>query len=398
MELVQNNFMAEHNIAAARMREIQPFHVMALLAEARRREALGQDIIHMEVGEPDFPTPYPIVAAGIQALQAGHTKYTAAKGLPQLREAIAGYYAQRFGVNISPQRIVVTPGASGALQLALGAMLNPGDEVLMTDPGYPCNRHFVRLFEGKAVGIPVGANSQYQLTTQHIRQYWNSATRAVMLASPANPTGTVLDLPALAAMYAVTQQLGGHLIVDEIYQGLTYGVDDVTALSVDPDNIWVINSFSKYFGMTGWRLGWVVAPEYWVETLDRLAQNVFLAAPTPAQYAALAAFTPEALDIMEMQRQELQRRRDFLLPALRELGFDVQVEPQGAFYVYAGMERFGNDAQQLCLEMLDKTGVVFTPGIDFGSHQAATHVRFAYTTSIDRLAEAMERLARHLPR
>jgi aspartate/methionine/tyrosine aminotransferase len=378
------------------MRDIQPFHVMALLAEARQREAVGQDIIHLEIGEPDFPTPQPIVEAGIRALQQGRTKYTAARGLPALREAIAGYYASRFGVTIAPERILITPGASGALQLVLGAMLNPGDEVLMTDPGYPCNRHFVRLFEGKATGIPVGAATAYQLTPTHLAQYWTQATRAVLLATPANPTGTVLSLAELHALYAATTQRDGELIVDEIYQGLTYGVPDVTALSVDAENIWVINSFSKYFGMTGWRLGWVVAPEYAVETLDRLAQNVFLAAPTPAQYAALAAFTPEALAIMEAQRQELQQRRDFLLPALRELGFEIQADSQGAFYIYANATRFGMDAQTLCREMLDKTGVTFTPGIDFGSYQADTHVRFAYTCNMVRLEQAVERLAKFL--
>ncbi len=387
--------MFEHS-TAARMQEIQAFHVMALLAEARQREAAGQDIIHLEVGEPDFPTPQPIVEAGIRALQDGHTKYTAARGLPALREAIAGYYASQFGVSISPNRILITPGASGALQLVLGALLDPGDEVLMADPGYPCNRHFVRLFEGKVISIPVGAETAYQLTAKHIRGHWGRASRAVLLASPANPTGTVLGLAELAMLHAETGRLGGELIVDEIYQGLTYGIPDVTALAIDPDNIWVINSFSKYFGMTGWRLGWVVAPEYAVEALDRLAQNIFLAAPTPAQYAALAAFTPASLAIMEERRQELQQRRDFLLPALRELGFSVRVEPQGAFYIYAGMERFGNDAQVLCREMLDKTGVTFTPGIDFGSHQAETHVRFAYTCGVERLEQAVGRLAKYL--
>jgi len=386
----------KHGTTAVKMREIQPFHVMALLAEARQRETAGQDIIHMEVGEPDFPTPAPIVAAGIQALQSGQTKYTPACGLPALREAIAAYYACRFGVTIAPQRIIVTPGASGALQLALGALLNPGDEVLMTDPGYPCNRHFVRLFEGKPVAIPVGADTAYQLNSAHIQAHWNENTRAVLLASPANPTGTLLSVPQLADIYRAVRQRGGELIVDEIYQGLTYGVPDTTVLAVDADNIWVINSFSKYFGMTGWRLGWVVAPEWAVATLDRLAQNIFLAASTPAQYAALAAFTPEALAIMEAQRQELQQRRDFLLPALRELGFSVRAEPQGAFYIYAGSERFGDDAQGLCANLLDKTGVVFTPGIDFGSYQATTHVRFAYTTPVARLAEAVERLERGL--
>jgi aspartate/methionine/tyrosine aminotransferase len=256
----------------------------------------------------------------------------------------------------------------------------------------------VRLFEGKATAIPVDATTDYQLSRAHVQEHWNTATKAVLLATPANPTGTVLTLPQLADIHAAIQQRGGELIVDEIYQGLTYGIPDTTALSVDPDNLWVINSFSKYFGMTGWRLGWVVAPEWAVETLDRLAQNIFLAASTPAQYAALAAFTPEALAIMAAQRQELQQRRDFLLPALRELGFAVRTEPQGAFYLYAGSERFGEDAQRLCRDMLDQTGVVFTPGIDFGSHQASTHVRFAYTTGVARLEQAVERLAHYLPR
>lgn len=380
------------------MRDIQPFHVMALLAEARKREAAGQDIIHLEVGEPDFPTPAPIVTAGIAALQAGHTKYTAANGLPQLREAIAGYYEERFGVSISPERILVTPGASGALQLALGSLLNPGDEVLMTDPGYPCNRHFVRLFEGRAVEIPVGSQTHYQLTPEHVERYWNVNSKAVLLASPANPTGAVLGAAELAAINNSVRQRAGYLIVDEIYQGLVYDAPNISALSVDADNIWVINSFSKFFGMTGWRLGWVVAPEGAVEMLTRLAQNIFLSAPTPSQYAALAAFSPDALAIMEAQRQELQQRRDFLLPALAELGFSVRAEPQGAFYIYAGMERFGADAQSLCLDMLAQTGVAFTPGIDFGRHQAETHVRFAYTTGIPRLEQAVERLQQALPR
>lgn len=389
--------MMKHNISAGRMRDIQSFHVMALLAEARKRESAGQDIIHLEIGEPDFPTPAPIVEAGIRALQAGRTKYTAACGLPQLREAIAGYYADRFGVNIAPGRILVTPGASGALQLVLGSLLNPADEVLMTDPGYPCNRHFVRLFEGKATGIAVGADTDYQLTSAHIHSHWSVRTRAVLLATPSNPTGMVLGADTLRDIYSAVQQHGGELIVDEIYQGLVYGTHDYTALSINPENIWVINSFSKYFGMTGWRLGWVVAPEWAVETLDRLAQNIFLAPSTPAQYAALAAFSPQSLAIMEQQRQELLLRRDFLLPALRELGFSVQREPQGAFYIYAGSERFGEDAQRLCLDMLDKSGVVFTPGIDFGTHQANVHVRFAYTTGVKRLGQAVERLACCLP-
>lgn len=385
--------MRSHLNLTARMQAIEPFHVMAILARARELQAQGKDIIHMEVGEPDFPTPAPIIEAGIKALQAGQTKYTAAQGITELREAIAHYYVRRFAVNVSPERIVITPGASGALQLVLSALLNPNDEVLMTDPGYPCNRHLVRLLEAKAVNIPVNAQTRYQLTPSHLQDYWREATKAVLLATPANPTGTILTQAELAELYAVVQARQGSLIVDEIYQGLSYDITDTTALSVNDQHIWVINSFSKFFGMTGWRLGWVVVPEYAIDVVRRLAQNLFLSAPTPAQYAALAAFTPEALAIMENQRQELQRRRDFLLPNLQALGFKVFTKPQGAFYIYANCSALSTDAYQFCINALEQAGVAITPGIDFGSYQANTHIRFAYTTPVERLAQALERLS-----
>ena len=388
--------MKSHLNLTARMQAIEPFHVMAILARERELQAQGKDIIHMEVGEPDFPTPAPIIEAGIKALQAGQTKYTAAQGIPELREAIANYYAQRFGVSLSPERILITPGASGALQLVLGVLLNPADEVLMTDPGYPCNRHFVRLYEGKAINIPVTAATRYQLTPTHISEYWSEATKAVLLATPANPTGTVLSQAELSALYERVNVYHGCLIVDEIYQGLSYGIKEVTALNVNDEHIWVVNSFSKFFGMTGWRLGWVVVPEYAIDRARRLAQNLFLSAPTPAQYAALAAFSPESLAIMEIQRQELQRRRDFLLPGLQTLGFNVHVQPQGAFYIYADCSALSADAYQFSINALEKAGVAITPGIDFGKYQANAHIRFAYTTSVERLAQALERLGQFL--
>lgn len=388
--------MSEHNILAERMKAIQAFHVMDILARARQLASSGRSIIHMEVGEPDFATPAPIVEAGLQALKAGQTKYTPACGIPELRERIAEWYWQRFQVKVSPERVIVTPGASGALQLALGVLVNPQDEVILTDPGYPCNRHFVRLFEGEAISLPVTAAQHYQPSLDQIQQAWNEQTRAVLLASPANPTGTLLstELTNQLAHYIAQQQR--TFIVDEIYQGLTYGQEPTTALSVD-DNIWIVNSFSKYFGMTGWRLGWLIVPEYAIDAINRLAQNLFLSPPTVAQYAALAAFNQDTLEITEERRFEFAKRRDFLLPALQNLGFGIQSTSQGAFYIYADASRFSEDSQALSLDLLETAGVAFTPGIDFGDYAAKTHVRFAYTTNLPELEQAVERLAKHLP-
>lgn len=380
---------------AARMSEIQPFRVMDILARARALEAAGRSIIHMEIGEPDASTAAPIIQAGIAALQAGYTHYTPALGLPALREAIAGFYASRYGVRIDPARVVVTSGSSGALLLAMGVLLNPGDEVLLADPGYPCNRHFVRFVEGRAVNIPVTAQTRFQLQAEHIAQHWGERTRVALVASPANPTGMLLSKTELSALHAAVSQRGGTLIVDEIYHGLTYGVEADTALAVS-DDIFVINSFSKYFGMTGWRLGWMIAPEFYVPALDRLAQNLFLAAPTPAQHAALAAFQPETLEILEARRAAFAQRRDFLLPALRALGFDLPLVPEGAFYLYAGCGAFTQDSRQFASDILEQAGVAITPGLDFGSFESDTHVRFAYTTTLPKLEQGVERLARFL--
>ncbi len=380
---------------ARRTAGIAPFHVMELLARAQALEAEGHDIIHMEVGEPDFSTAEPIVRAGQAALAAGRTAYTAAKGLPALRATIAGHYARRDGVAVDPGRIIVTPGASGALLLAAGAIVEPGTQVLLADPSYPCNRHFVRFCEGEAVGIAVGPESDYQLTPELVERHWGPTTRAVMLASPSNPTGTLLAPEALAGIIAVARARGGHVIVDEIYHGLVYGASARSVLAI-ADDLWVINSFSKYFGMTGWRLGWLVAPQWGVRDAEKLMQNLYIAAPTPAQHAALAAFTPEAEAILEARRAEFRARRDVLLPALRSLGFQVPVTPEGAFYVYADASRFTDDSYAFAFRLLEETGVAITPGIDFGSHRAERHVRFAYTTSLARIEEAVERLGRYL--
>ena len=375
---------------AVRMAGIAPFHVMDILARAHALQAAGRDIIHLEIGEPDFATPQPIVEAGIAALRAGHTHYTGALGLPALREAIAGFYATRWQAAVDPARVVVTPGASGALLLALGLLAGPGDEVLMADPGYPCNRHFAQFCDARAVSVPVDAESGFQLTLDAIKRHATPATRAVLIASPSNPTGTGIPAGELARIHDWCCARGVALIVDEIYLALTYDGDEHTAARWD--DVFVVNSFSKYFLMTGWRLGWLTAPAWAMEGLERLAQNLYLAASTPAQHAALAAFAPATLDELEARKAELRARRNFLLPALRERGFDIPLTPQGAFYLYADCSRFTQDSQAFASALLDQAGVAVTPGIDFGRHHAARHVRFAYTQPMTRLAEALARL------
>jgi len=377
------------------MDRIQPFYVMDLLARARELEAKGRSIVHMEIGEPDFATPAPIVHAGHQALEAGKTHYTPALGLPDLRRSIARHYSDRFGVSVDAGRIAVTPGSSGALQLILSVLVNPGETVIMTDPGYPCNRHFVELVGGIPKGVPVDADTGYQLSAALLEKAWSPSVRAVVLASPSNPTGTLISHQALSDILRMVSERGAVLIVDEIYQGLVYGGRAFTALS-HADDVFVVNSFSKYFNMTGWRLGWAVAPEAYVDALDRLAQNIFLAAPTLSQYAALAAFAPETIEILEQRRLEFQSRRDFLLPALRELGFGLPVTPDGAFYLYANSEGVADDSREFCERLLARAGVAVTPGIDFGRNRPEKHVRFAYTTSIDRLAEGVRRIEHFL--
>jgi aspartate/methionine/tyrosine aminotransferase len=378
---------------AHRLDAIQPFYVMDILARARALERQGRSIIHMEIGEPDFPTSPRIVEAGVAALHAGHTHYTQAAGLPELRQAIAASYA--LDARPDPERVIVTPGASGALALIFAALLDPGDQVLLADPGYPCNRHFARLFDGEAVSIPVDASTDYQLTADLIRRYWSPRTVAVLLASPSNPTGTLVPEVELQHIVRTVAELGGVLIVDEIYHGLTYGVAARSALSYSPD-VLVLNSFSKYYGMTGWRLGWLVAPTAYVPAIERLAQNIFLASSTLAQYAALAAFDPVVQAELEDRRQVFAERRDYLLPALRALGFDIPVVPQGAFYLYADCSRFTRDSQAFARELLEQKGVAITPGLDFGRHRAQQHVRFSYANTLDNLREGVRRIADYL--
>ena len=380
---------------AERMSGIRSFYVMALLARARALEAQGRSIIHMEVGEPDFVTPEPITQAGIEALKAGKTHYTAAAGLLELRERLSTFYRDRLGVEVAAERIIITPGASGALQLVLGVTINPGDRVMMADPGYPCNRHFVRMFGGEAQSLPVDGRHAYQLNAEMVKHHWSPRTAAVMLASPSNPTGTVIESHEVAEINTFVAQQNGCLMIDEIY-GMLTDEQQFNSLLADAPEAFIINSFSKYFGMTGWRLGWLVAPEPYVEAIDRLAQNIFLAAPTMAQHAALAAFEPETMRIFESRREAFRTRRDYLLPALQQLGFEISTKPQGAFYLYADCSRFSDNSHAFVLDVLEKAGVAITPGCDFGDHRAEQHVRFAYTTSIENLREGVARLERYL--
>jgi len=378
---------------AARMAEIAPFHVMELMAKAQALESHGQDIVHMEVGEPDFPTPAPVIEAAQRFVATGDVHYTNALGIPRLREAIAAWYENRYGVSVPPDRIAVTAGASGALLLALGILIDPGDEVLLSDPGYPCNRHFVRAFEGRAHPLPVTAGTAYQPTPEQVASAWTPRTRALLVATPANPTGRLLTLPQLAALRQAVRERGGVLLVDEIYHGLTYGFDAETALALG-DDVFVINSFSKYFGMTGWRLGWLVVPTDCVRQVEKLAQNLYISPPTPAQHAALAAFRPETIALLEERRSQFAARRDLLLPGLVALGFEVKAAPQGAFYIYADSSRLASDSQVLADHLVAQAGVAATPGLDFGSFGPERHMRFAYTVALDRIEEGLSRMRR----
>lgn len=382
---------------AARMADIAAFEAVELFTKARELEAQGRSIIHMEVGEPDFPTPEPILAAGMNALKQGNVHYTPALGIPALREAISQWYATRYHVSVPPERIVVTAGGSGALLLALGVLLSPGDEVLMGDPGYPCNRHFVHALEGRARLIATSARSAYQLTAAMVEEHWSAKTLAVMIASPSNPTGTMVSDTEMHAITDAVHKHDGRLIVDEIYHGLTYGFDASTALAIS-DEIFVLNSFSKYFQMTGWRIGWLVVPRGYVRDIEKLAQNLFICPPYLAQHAALAAFRPETLAITEARRAEFQRRRDFLLPALTRLGFSVPATPSGAFYLYTDCSRFSSDSFAFAEDLLRHAGVALTPGRDFGMNAPERHLRITYTTSLANLQEGVERIRRFLAR
>jgi len=380
---------------ANRVEQISPFQVMAILGRAKEIQAQGVDVIHLEVGEPDFVASQSVQKAGVDAIERGLSGYTSATGLPQLREKIAEHYQKKYQVKINPNRILVTPGASGALQLLASLMVDSGKNVLMPDPCYPCNRHFLIQVGAKANLIATQPQENFEIPIVDIKKHWNESSTGMWLASPANPTGAVLSKSYLQSALDEVKQLGGHLMVDEIYQGLVYQGQDFTALSLS-DDIFVINSFSKYFAMTGWRLGWIVVPEWAIEGATKLAQNLFISAPTIAQYAALEAFSNDSMQEFERRRKILDARRKRLLSGLQEIGLPPVVPAHGAFYVYVDVSKVTDDAMSWCLALLEAEGVALTPGADFGLEQAHKYVRFAYTCDEDRLDEALVRIKRFI--
>ena len=371
--------------------KIKPFHVMDILARCKHMEAQGKDVVHMEIGEPDFASPDPIIRAGIEALQRNLTHYTGALGLWELRKRISEYYRRHMRVDVNAEQIVITPGASGALQLIFAHVLQQKKTIMLSDPGYPCNRNLAAIFGGDSLAVPVTAETQYQLTTSLVDNNWHKDIAAVLIASPSNPTGTLCAVEHLLEIADYLAAKGSFLIVDEIYQGLNYGTSSTTVAGLR-QNIYVLNSFSKYFGMTGWRVGWLVSPAAQIPDLDAIAQNTYLATSTIAQHAAIAAFAAETHAILEQRRDIFLQRRDLLLRSLQAMDVHVPVIPQGAFYIYANVRDFTDDSFEFCQALLEKTGVAVTPGCDFGEFLANEHIRFAYTTSEKRLRAGMQRL------
>ena len=376
---------------AKRLDNIEPFYVVQVITRAIELEAQGKSIINLAVGEPDFPTPQPIVDAAVAALKSDRMRYSPSLGSDALRQALSNWYQSRYAVDVPAERIAVTSGASGALLLTMGMVISEGDEVLMPDPSYPCNRHFVSSMGGSAKLIPVGDETDYQLTSLLVEQHWTERTVGVMVASPSNPTGTLMDHDELQKIVEFVRGRGGVVIVDEIYHGLSYDGQVRTALDIS-DDVFVINSFSKYFAMTGWRLGWAVMPEGYVEHFEKLAQNLYISNSDVAQRAALSAFDLETIEEAEKNRSRYKEQRDFLLPALRDLGFKIPVEPSGAFYIYADCTNFTNDSYSFSHDVLEKAGVAIAPGLDFGDHRANEHVRFSYPKPIPVLQEGIRRL------
>jgi aspartate/methionine/tyrosine aminotransferase len=388
-----------------RAQRIEPFYVMEMAKRAqevaRQSKDSGTPMIYLNIGEPDFGAPPLVQEAAERAIRAGRTQYTQAPGLPELRERISGWYAQRFGVDVPARRIIVTAGASAALQLACLALINEGDEVLMPDPSYPCNRHFVSAAEGRPVLIPSSAAERFQLSSAKVQAAWGERTRGVMLASPSNPTGTSIAPDELRRIHEVVRSKGGLTIIDEIYLGLSYEEDfGHTALQLG-DDIISINSFSKYFNMTGWRLGWMVVPEALVNPIEMLAQHLFICASTVSQYAALACFEPESLAEYERRRAEFKARRDYFIPALDALGLSVPVKPDGAFYAWADCRAAAArlDVQgswDFAYALMDRAHLAITPGRDFGAFETADFVRFSTANSMEQLQEAVARLKKLL--
>ena len=391
---------------ARRLDSLVPFYVLECAKTAQQIAASpacdpalgGEPMLFLNIGEPDFTAPPPVQRAAAAAIACGHTQYTQANGLAELRERIAGWYTSRFGLGIDPARIVVTAGASAALQLVCLALFEPGDDVLMPDPSYPCNRQFVAAAGATPRLIATSAETRFQLDADAVRANWTSATRGVMLASPSNPTGTSLAPEVLADIVGAVRERGGVTVIDEIYLGLSYDARFGQSALALGDDIISINSFSKYFSMTGWRLGWVVLPPSLVGPVETLAQHLFICPSTLAQRAALACFEPEALDEYERRRTAFRARRDFVVPALNHIGLTVPVVPDGAFYVWADCSRHAASSWDFCFDMMRRAHVALTPGRDFGPATAERHVRLSFASSLATLETAIDRLSRELQR
>ena len=381
---------------ARRLDHIEPFYVMecakAAAELARSPECADSPMIFLNIGEPDFTAPPLVQQAAERALRAGRTQYTDATGLPALRERISQWYAARFGLSIAPRRIVVTAGASAALQLACLALVDRDDEVLLPDPSYPCNRHFVAAAEGRAVLLPASSDQRYQLSATSVNAAWSERTRGVLLASPSNPTGTSIDPDEMGRIVALVRARGGFTLVDEIYLGLSFDERYGHSALAHGDDVVAINSFSKYFSMTGWRLGWLVVPESLVAPIEKLAQNLYICPSSVAQHAALACFEPDSIAEYERRRTEFRARRDFLVPALNRLGLTVPVLPDGAFYAWADCSAHSPSSWDFCFDMMRRAHVAITPGRDFGRHASERFVRLSYASSMAQLHEAVDRL------
>ena len=380
-----------------RAREAQPFRAMVFGERADEMIARSISVIKLSLGEPDVGAPPAVRDAMREQYDGRALPYTAALGLPELRRAIADFYHERHHVDIDPRRIVITAGGSAALLLATALTVDPGDEVIVADPSYPCNRELIRSFEGVVVDVPTSAATRFHLNAELVDRAWSERTKAVMVTSPSNPTGTTIDFDVLKGVCDLARFRGAWRIIDETYLDLADrepdGSEVRSALLADPDAI-ICNSFSKFFGMTGWRLGWAVVPEYTIEAVDDLATNYYLCAHTPTQHAALACFTPESLAVCEERRQELLARRRIVVSGLERIGLPLEVVPNGAFYAYFSVAGTGLDAWTFCERALEEAHVALTPGRDFGPATADTHVRLSYAASREALTEGLSRLGK----
>jgi aspartate/methionine/tyrosine aminotransferase len=372
--------------------KITPFYVMELLEKARAMEARGENIVHMEVGEPDFATPHAVKERAIEAIKENRTFYTHSLGIPELREKIAEYYYKSENISISPERIIITSGTSGAFLLLSAVLLDRGNPLGVSDPGYPCYKNFALLVNSPVISIPVTEETGFEVTVDHLSPLKNLPS-ALIISTPSNPTGIVYREETINELFMFLSGKGKVIVADELYKGLTYGKNPGTALALS-EEIVVINGFSKVYAMTGWRLGWMVVPRELIRPIQKVAQNVFISPPTISQYAALCAF--DVKDELEEMRKTYEARRNFMLPELKQMGFRIPIDPEGAFYIYANIEKWGLDSMEFVERALNEAKVAITPGYDFGLFKAASHIRFSYANSLEMLKEGCKRLNKWL--